>query len=386
MPIEYFSYFTEDHRETLAGLRELTGDEDLAVMLSNRDEKHLLHLVEVIGRYAANARLEKRDDIALLHEESSRALKNQILDLEGQLLSLMASKASQEEALRQTRGKCAAYQARAEFAQLRSREDGSFDDDDTRHDHESKGVKLDVSKFSGQEPDHVMRWLLQVTIAADTLCIRKESIKVAFAMSHLKGRAEASYSLRMGNPNCFPTLEDFASQLKKAFLPPNSDFRNRSRFLNAAQGKQTIREFVHELRYLYASMNDERSLPESTRVTVFMNGLNKGPARTELFRRYPETFDEAVSIALSEDFSQNVARASASDSMDMDISSMGQIPQRYQAGQPSPDKRCYECKQPGHFARNCPQRSDSRRRDMSPRRSQSRADSSSFPGRGQSER
>ncbi|KAF0721067.1 hypothetical protein Ae201684P_009493 [Aphanomyces euteiches] len=187
-----------------------------------------------------------------------------------------------------------------------------------------------------------MQWLLQVTIAADALCILKECIKVAFAMSHLKGRAEAwAYSLRMGNPNCFPTLGDFASQLKTAFLPPNSDFRNRSRFLNAAQGKQTIREFVHELRYLYASMNDERSLPESTRVTVFMNGLNKGPARTELFRRYPETFDEAVSIALSEDFSQNLARASASDSMDMDISSMGQIPQRYQAGQPSPDKRCY---------------------------------------------
>ncbi|KAF0724809.1 hypothetical protein Ae201684_016559 [Aphanomyces euteiches] len=350
------------------------GDEDLVVMLSNRDEQHLLHLVEVIGRYAANARLEERDDIALLHEESSRALKNQILDLE-------------EEALRQTREECAAYQARAGFAQLRPKEDESFGDDDARHGHENKDVKLDVSKFSGKESDHVMRWLLQVTIAADALCIRKESIKVAFAMSHLKGRAEAwAYSLRMGNPNCFPTLEDFASQLKKAFLPPNSDFRNRSRFLNAAQGKQTIREFVHELRYLYASMNDERSLPESTRVTVFMNGLNKGPARTELFRRYPETFDEAVSIALSEDFSQNLARASASDSMDMDISSMGQIPQRDQAGQPSPDKRCYECKQPGHFARNCPQRSDSRRRDMSPRRSQSRADSSSFPGRGQSER
>ncbi|CAK4325998.1 unnamed protein product [Aphanomyces euteiches] len=188
MPIEYFSYSTEDHRETLEGLRELMGDEDLAVMLSNRDEQHLLHLVEVIGRYAANARLEERDDIALLHEESSRALKNQILDLEGQILSLMASKASQEEALRQTREECAAYQARAGFAQLRSREDGSFDDDDTRHAHESKGVKLDVSKFSGQESDHVMRWLLQVTIAADALCMRKESIKVAFAMSHLYAR------------------------------------------------------------------------------------------------------------------------------------------------------------------------------------------------------
>ncbi|CAK4975603.1 unnamed protein product, partial [Aphanomyces euteiches] len=136
-------------------------DEDLAGMLSNRDEQHLLHLVEVIGRYAANARLEERDDIALLHEESSRALKNQILDLEGQILSLMASKASQEEALQQTR-------------------------------------ELDL-RSSDQEK--------KVTIAADALCIRKECIKVAFAMSHLKGRAEAwAYSLRMGNPNCFPTL------------------------------------------------------------------------------------------------------------------------------------------------------------------------------------
>ncbi|KAG9399995.1 hypothetical protein AC1031_010915 [Aphanomyces cochlioides] len=121
MPIEYFSYFTEDHRETLEGLRELMGDEDLAVMLSNRDEQHLLHLVEVIGRYAANARLEERNDSALFHEESSRKLKNQILDLEGKIVSLMASRASQEEALRQMREECAAYQARAHFAELQTR-------------------------------------------------------------------------------------------------------------------------------------------------------------------------------------------------------------------------------------------------------------------------
>ena len=82
MPIEYFSYFTEDHRKTLERLRELMGDQDLAMMLSDRDEQHLLNLVEVIGRYAANARLEERED-ALLHEESSRLLKTQVLDLEG---------------------------------------------------------------------------------------------------------------------------------------------------------------------------------------------------------------------------------------------------------------------------------------------------------------
>jgi hypothetical protein len=59
---------------------------------------------------------------------------------------------------------------------------------------------------------------------------------------------------------------------------------------------------VHELRYLAASLSDESSLPEPTRVTVFMNGLNACEARTQLFRTYPQSFEEAVTTALSEEF------------------------------------------------------------------------------------
>ena len=38
-------------------------------------------------------------------------------------------------------------------------------------------------------------------------------------------------------------------------------------------------------------------LPETVYVTVFMEGLRTGIARTEVFRVHPSTFEEAVSIA-----------------------------------------------------------------------------------------
>ena len=60
MAFEYATYFTDGHRVTLEGLRDLMGDDNLAVMLSDRPEQQLLNLVEVIGRYADSARIEER--------------------------------------------------------------------------------------------------------------------------------------------------------------------------------------------------------------------------------------------------------------------------------------------------------------------------------------
>uniref|UniRef100_M4BD22 Uncharacterized protein n=1 Tax=Hyaloperonospora arabidopsidis (strain Emoy2) TaxID=559515 RepID=M4BD22_HYAAE len=39
-------------------------------------------------------------------------------------------------------------------------------------------------------------------------------------------------------------------------------------------------------------------LPEAVHVTIFMEGLHTGIARTEVFRVHPSTFEEAVRIAL----------------------------------------------------------------------------------------
>ncbi|ETV80338.1 hypothetical protein H257_06650 [Aphanomyces astaci] len=148
-------------------------------------------------------------------------------------------------------------------------------------------IKLDVAKFGGAESDKLLHWGLQVSTAADTQRISDKATCVAFAMSHLKGRAESwAFSERLTDPHCFPSFAIFNTELEPMFLPTHSDFPN---------------------------VNDEESLPESLRVTVFMDDINQGPAPTQ-----PQTFEEAVRIALSESFSsiRTIARVSIAVALD----------------------------------------------------------------------
>ncbi|KAE9341590.1 hypothetical protein PR003_g9908 [Phytophthora rubi] len=55
-----------------------------------------------------------------------------------------------------------------------------------------------------------------------------------------------------------------------------------------------------ELHNLEAAMAGA-PLSEDVKVTVFMDGVCTGPVRTELFRRQPKTFNEAVHIPMLED-------------------------------------------------------------------------------------
>jgi hypothetical protein len=49
---------------------------------------------------------------------------------------------------------------------------------------------------------------------------------------------------------------------------------------------------------------------ETTKVTTFLKGLKDGPVRTQLFRVYPDTLEEAISLAIQEDFSLKQAKGS----------------------------------------------------------------------------
>ncbi|RHY73069.1 hypothetical protein DYB30_011979 [Aphanomyces astaci] len=191
-----------------------------------------------------------------------------------------------------------------------------------------KSIKLDVAKFGGAESAKLLRWLLQFSTAADAQRIPDDTTRVAFAISHLKGRAEDwAFSKLLEDRHCFPSFAVFETELKAMFLPPNSDFRYRSQYLACKQGKRSLQEFIHDLRFLAANINYEESLSEALRVTVFMDGLNQGPALTQLFHAYPDTFEEADRIALSESC--------------------------FLLTQASNDRTCFNCGRPGHFSRTC---------------------------------
>ena len=89
-------------------------------------------------------------------------------------------------------------------------------------------------------------------------------------------------------------------QLMQVFSPPNQAYRVRSRFLSTRQGKSELTDYVQELRTLMAAMQSD-PLPETVYVTIFMEGLRTGVARTEVFQVHPHTFEEKVSIALKPD-------------------------------------------------------------------------------------
>ncbi|ETV90084.1 hypothetical protein H310_15087 [Aphanomyces invadans] len=73
-----------------------------------------------------------------------------------------------------------------------------------------------------------------------------------------------------------------------------------------------------------------------------MAGLNHGPARTQLFRFYPASFEEAVRIALAESYASALAHNRA-DPSDMDIS----------ASSHTNDGKFSNCGRKGHFWREC---------------------------------
>ncbi|GLE05695.1 hypothetical protein PINS_up014741 [Pythium insidiosum] len=52
----------------------------------------------------------------------------------------------------------------------------------------------------------------------------------------------------------------------------------------------------------------------STQVTTFMTGLRDGPVKTQLYRVYPETLEEAFAMALGGDCNARQARSYGSRS------------------------------------------------------------------------
>ena len=154
----------------------------------------------------------------------------------------------------------------------------SYHETSRRKDNSVRPVKMDITQYRGTEQDSLTRWFIEVEMASFARQIRDDRMQVAFAMSSLSGRARSwAFAKRMANPQCF------------------------------ANFKRDLHDYVQEARYLVSVLVQEL-MDDATQVSVFLNGLANGPVRTQLFREYPHSLEDAISKALQEDFSLKQSR------------------------------------------------------------------------------
>ncbi|KAJ0394909.1 hypothetical protein ATCC90586_006262 [Pythium insidiosum] len=187
-------------------------------------------------------------------------------------------------------------------------------------------------------------------------------MQVTFSMSNLAGRAKTwAYGRRLADPHCFATLDHYKSELREAFVPPKTKFRARAQFLELKQGKRDIHAYTQYSRYLVSCIVSA-PVDTSTQVVTYMKGLVDGPIKTFLFREYPRTLEEAISLAIQEDFSLRQAyihsaayrppKGNAHDdrSEPMNLSAADASSTKH------PNKRsvkCHRCQKNGHVAYEC---------------------------------
>jgi hypothetical protein len=262
---------------------------------------------------------------------------------------------------------------------LRQNEANRFSSPQRTYDSSSI-LKIKPSSYAGREKESLRRWFVEIETAMTARKLTSSDHKVAFALSNLSGNARAwGYNLLLADRNAFSDYEVFKQKLAQEFEPPRTLQRAVSEFLDLAQGKRSLHEYIQQMRYLLSCASSDPP-SESVKVTHFMRGLRSGHVRDEVYRLAPETFDDAVHYALDAEFNYRQQRADfnpnrghsnqrhhrpaqSSGPTPMDVSSItaSNRPQSNSNGRTgNPVRRpagttCNNCGKPGHWSPECRQ-------------------------------
>ncbi|KAE9352635.1 hypothetical protein PF008_g5373 [Phytophthora fragariae] len=218
----------------------------------------------------------------------------------------------------------------------------------------TKPVKMSVPTFDGKDSDSLVFWVREIEIALSAGQIYDARAQVAFALPNLGGRARAwAMARETATPGYFTSWSFMEQELRSTFLLDNVAYRHRSSFLRCKHGKRSLQDYVMEIHNLEAAMAGT-PLSEDVKVTVFMDGVRTGPVRTELFRRQPKTFNEAVHIAMLEDHCVRLAQghtphvegSEGPTPMEISLAESARSQRTQRAS-----GRWFGCNQPGHFRR-----------------------------------